>query len=99
MGQLELPLKGHQFELGFDEENFIKVELEKPKMATPPKPAKPKVKPDKFGIQARAQKVRMSTTGWIASAGHLVRNLDEAGPLPAPIRKGAQELIDTITAN
>ena len=28
MGQLELPLKGHQFELGFDEENFIKVEAE-----------------------------------------------------------------------
>ena len=57
------------------------------------------VKPDKFGIQGRAQKVRMATTGWLGSAGKVVWDVDEAASLLAPIRKSAQEYLYTVGAD
>lgn len=89
-GQLELPI-------------FSQQQLEKPtkKPATKPKgkvvrKAKSKAVKTDQGLQGRTQKIRMATTGWIGSAGRVVRNVDEAASLASFIRKGAQELIYTI---
>ena len=100
-GQLELPLKGQQFELDFGEKE-IKVKHEKPAKAPAPKMAKmppPKVKRDLTGVQGGTQKTRMATTGWIGSRGKVVRNTDEAASLLAPIRKGAQGLTYPIATD
>ena len=102
-GQMELPIfKGQQFELDFGERG-ITVQYEKP--AEPPEPVAPKVpkkkkvKRDLDNIQARAQKVRMVTTGWLGSSGRLVRDLDETASLASTIQKSTQELIYLITTD
>jgi len=102
-GQLELPIfsqQQHEIEFG---EKALKVELEKPAAKPAPKPkkkvvkkAKPKAVKSDQGLQGRTQKIRMASTGWIGSAGRVVRNVDEAASLVSPIRKSAQELAYVI---
>jgi len=101
-GQMELPIfKGQQFEFDFGDKG-ITVKHEKPEakpVASKATKPKAKKKPDKFDVQARAQKVRMATTGWLGSAGRVVRNLDEAASLLAPIRKSAQEQLYVVATD
>jgi hypothetical protein len=86
----------NQLGLPFSTEPAVEAAAELPQAASQPQPTEAPPKRPASTISA-TQRVRMVTTGHLAAAGNVVRNIDDAAALVAPIRKSAQELVFAIT--